>query len=523
MPSFLLTEAATSRVEAMAYATAVNHARYRAILRYCLLEHQALRDWLTSQSIHEAVAPYAADASYSVTDCIADLAWLVDHGNLDTTPDHGKARTVAEWNRPRLLYHITPISVALESALVVFERPLARGGALNAGLLDRLWLSLRELDDALRSESASYPTPAFLRDEIDTRWQVIVADFTRLRDETVEYHHALSASRPTDLARTEAFLLYKDVLLGHLKGFMGALQRYREQIQGLLVRWDASGLSERLLDLLTAHEVQTGVGRVSATGVPLDAATVRAQVHAPAVHGLTEWFIMTGGAQMLVDATSNAIMLIVRQNERIASRHETGASRRHDLERLARAFAELEMMNASDETADHLAARTLGCTTPRHLRGAIDQSLLTDRASVWVQSPQAFPIRRVQRGRQKRQKSAPVRDVSAEQETMLAEEEARVAAERALWDELFRHRTVAIHTLHLPDPSLRTRLMDVIHRALLDPDHEALASDGRTVRVTAPDDLWNYGVMSDAEGDMHMPAMTLTIEPGREPGVEASA
>jgi uncharacterized protein (TIGR02677 family) len=512
--TFLLTDAATSRVEAMAYANAANHSRYRAIMRFCYQEHQALRDWLSPQAIHVAVAPYASDDSYSVTDCIGDLAWLVEHGNLDTTPDHGKAKTVSEWNRPRLLYHITPVSVALEAALVLFERPAARGGALNAGLLDRLWMSLYKLDEALHSQEAARPSGTFLREQIDAQWQVILSAFTKLRDETVEYHHALSSSRPTDLARLEAFLLYKDVLLGHLRGFMGALQRYREQLHGLLVRWETTGVSDRLLDLLTEHDALVGVGRVSAEGVPLDQAAVRTLIHAPAVRGLTDWFAMGGGAQMLVDATANAIMLIVRQNERIASRHETGASRRHDLERLARAFAELEMMGADDATADHLAARALGCTTPRHLRGATGQMLLTDRSSVWGQAPQAFPIRRVQRGRQPRQKSAPVRDVSAEQATMLAEEEARVVAERALWDELFRERTVAVHALDLPDPSLRARLMEVIFRALLDPDGEAIASDGRTIRVTAPADHWAYGTMSDAHGVMHMPALTLTIEPG---------
>jgi len=510
---FVATPPMQRKVEAFQYATVPNHARYRPILRYFYREHRKLRDWLQPAEVHAAVERVLAP--YTIEECEADLDALARWGNLQAEHDLGRAKSLAEFYRPRLVYHITPFSVDVEALLEKHESDRAAGGALNATLLERVWSELDRLQQTLQAPLPTPLTPSFLRDRVEQPWSTVYAAFTELRDSAVAYHHTLSAARPADLTNFQAFLVYKDTILEHLKGFIGQLQTYSPRLRTLLDRWHAGPLAGLLVDLLTEQERVGGVSRLSGTGALLSTAEVRAQVYAPQLRGLAEWFAPGGGGEFLMQATATAILQIVRQNERIATRHEAGLSRRRDLERLARTFAALELNQEPLEVVQRLAARTLGAALPRHLRGATsDTARLTDRASVWEQVPQEFALRRVRRGRPHRERTSAVADVSARQAALLAAQEAELARERTLWNALFASHEICIDRLEIADPLLRMRILDVLQRALLDPDHAALASDGRTVRVTLPDDEWTYGELLAPDGVLVMPALRLSIEPG---------
>lgn len=505
----LLTPYVTRRVDEFAYATSPNHERYRVITRYFHEQHLRLRDWLTPSEVFGYLQRALPATEYTEELCEHDLESLQAWGNLIAEQDTSKARTLVEFYRPRLVYHISQFSVDLETLLLKHEGKTGTGGSLNASLLDRMWFNLEYLRVNLeQSTPPDVLDGEFLAREIEEPWHNVITAFTELRDDATTYHHTLSAMRPNDLAQAEAFLIYKDTLLEHLKGFIAQMQAHAPKIRSLITRWSTGPVGERLLTLLVEHDRLKKVSRLTGDATPLDGLQTRTQFYAPQLRSLADWFAAGGGCEFLTGATSNAILAIVRQNERIATRHMVGVSRRRDLERLACAFAAIE----DPDVAHRLAARTLGAAQPRHMRGSTQAAhLMTDRVSVWQQDPQTQPLRRIRRGRVSAASVAGVLTNSGKLETMRREEEALLQRERQLWNQLFAHPTVSFTTLTLGDPSLRARLLDVVARCLADPDGVALASDGRQIRLTTPDGAHSEGALVSTDGTLYLPAFTLEL------------
>jgi uncharacterized protein (TIGR02677 family) len=505
----LLTPYVTRRVDEFAYATSPNHERYRVITRYFHEQHLRLRDWLTPSEVFGYLQRALPATEYTEELCEHDLESLRAWGNLIAEQDTSKARTLVEFYRPRLVYHISQFSVDLETLLLKHEGKTGTGGSLNASLLDRMWFNLEYL--RVNLEQSALPDVLdgdFLAREIEEPWHNVITAFTELRDDATTYHHTLSAMRPNDLAQAEAFLIYKDTLLEHLKGFIAQMQAHAPKIRSLITRWSTGRVGERLLTLLVEHDRMKKVSRLMGDATPLDSLQTRTQFYAPQLRSLADWFAAGGGCEFLTGATSNAILAIVRQNERIATRHMVGVSRRRDLERLARAFAAID----DPDVAHRLAARTLGSAQPRHMRGSTHAApLMTDRVSVWQQDPQKQPLRRIRRGRVSTASVAGVRANSGKLETMRREEEALLQRERQLWNQLFADPTVSFTALTLSDPSLRARLLDVVARCLADPDGVALASDGRQIRLTTPNGAHAEGELVSTDGTLYLPAFTLEL------------
>lgn len=510
-----LTPFVTRRVDEFTYATSPNHPRYRVITRYFYEQHLRLRDWLAPREVFAHVQRIL-EPEYTENACEHDLQSLRAWGNLIAEQDHSKARTLAEFYRPRLVYHISQFSVDLEALLLKHEGRTGTSGSLNASLLDRMWLGLEYLQAILAEPCPDPLTGDFLARQIQQPWGDVIGAFTELRESATAYHHTLSAMRPSDLAQTEAFLIYKDTLLEHLRGFITQLQRYSPKIRNLLARWQSGATAGRLVDLLTEHDRVQKVSRLGLVGAPLTLEQVRTQVHAPQFASLAEWFHLDGGCEFLYQATAHAILAIARQNERIATQHTVGMSRRRDLERLARAFAALE---GRSEDAHRLAARAFGVAQPRHMRGATQaEYLMTDRESIWRQSPQPQPLRKIRRGRQSTASVAPVRANKEKLDEMRRREEAELAHERALWNQLFSSPTVSFNRLDIIDPVLRTRLLDVIGRCLVDPDQVSLASDGRRVQLTLPPGGTPHGELVGPDGTLYMPRFRLRLLPDTDDG-----
>jgi uncharacterized protein (TIGR02677 family) len=510
--AFQLSPNSLRRVDAAGYLTAPNHERYRAIARFFHGEKLRHRSTLRPTDVFTAVKAVVGP-DYTLADCEHDLAILTSWGNLRADQDQGKAASLPEFNRARFVYTVTPITSELEALLERLENDTTRGGALNATLIERLWEALRAVDAALRSADTITPSDLFLRERIGSQWATANSTFRDLSDNATEYLHTLSTLRLSEaVIDVEAFRLYKDTLLTHLKGFIEQLQTYGERVRRITQQWAQHGRVAQLADLLALHDDRHGVSHLSREAVPLTRAEVYARVHMPAVDALVAWFGHEGGTERLSNATQNAILAIVRQNERLATRHVGGTSRRRDLENLAFLLAACEAHRLPDDVPHRLVARTLLFTVPRHFRGAQETSrLLGERTSAWSQPANEYPLRIVRRGRIRRQRSATVADTSARQAVLRAEAERTQRRERALWDALFARGDVSLSHLEIPDPILRTRILEVIQRAWIDPDGQALASDGRIIQVTKPTLATPHGELIAPDGVLHLPETNLRV------------
>lgn len=489
-------------VKAAKFLTVDNAARHRIIIRYfCDQMEERQRDWLAADEVL-AVVRAAYDPEYSESQCDGDLAQLCEWGNLLAEQDRGRARTVEEFKRRRLLYHVTERTVALDRLTRVLDGGEAGRGRLDASLLERLWSRLDALRHTLENELPENPNEEFLRQEVWAPWDDAFRLFEQLRTGANDFHHALRAARPQDLNRVEEFLAYKDVLLRNLDAFILQLSAHASRLHHLFLRLEEHGSTLVLVSLLTLYRAEY---LVEAGGVRQPEA-LREQFGRQ-IAAISEWLLPGCGADVLKDTTRGAIRMVVRHNQRIADRHRIGASRARDLERLARAFAACP--DAAD--AHRLAARSLGCALSRHLQGSPDVHEMTVGATIWAQPPQEVPLRRIRRGRRKGLGAgAAVRDSRAEQARLIEAQMQREQAEAATWRKLFARGGVDLGDLRLDDPAVRDRLMSVLGECLSAADATAIGPDGTPVRLVFAEGADAPGELTAPDGVVVGPRAVLT-------------
>lgn len=484
------------------FLTVDNAARYRIIVRYfCDQMEERQRDWLAADEV-AAVVRAAYDPEYTDTQCDGDLTQLCEWGNLLAEQDRGRARTVEEFKRRRLLYHVTERTVALDRLTRVLDGGEAGQGRLDASLLERLWARLDGLRHTLENALPAAPGEEFLRQEIWAPWDDTLRLFEQLRTGANDFHHALRAARPQDLNRVEEFLAYKDVLLRNLEAFILQLSSHASRLHHLFRRLNEKGSSAVLVGLLAHYQADYLAEAGGARGA--DAA--REQL-AGRLTAISEWFLPGRGADVLKETTRNAIRMVVRHNQRIVDRHRIGASRVRDLERLARAFAAC----AAPADAHRLAARSLGCALSRHLQGSPDVHEMATGTTVWAQPPQEVPLRRIRRGRRKGLGAgAPVRDSRDEQARLIEAQMRREQAEAASWRSLFAAGEVDMGDLRLDDPAVRDRLLTVIGECLSSADATAIGPDGARVRLVFAEAGGPPGLIAAPDGILVGPHAALS-------------
>jgi len=461
----------TRKVQEAAYLTAENAHRYRPIMRFFYEQHGQHRYTLTLDEVrtHLTIQDYTDDLAEQ------DLRQLVEWGSLTAEQDRSRVRTVDEWLRRRLRYQITPYGIEFERLLVQLEQAHGAGGSLDPTTLDSLWHKLQQLDAAL---SATADSQEYLQN-LRRLWLDAYQYFDTTGKDAADYLAEMHRSRPDDLNELGAFLAFKDVLLQYLGSFLNSLMHYADQVRALLAGWEARHIDRQLVALLVLHDTTY---TVDPDGLPPEATVVRAH-YQQQVENLHDWFRRRGGVEMLRAKTADAIEMVVRHSQRLMERRRGGLSRRRELEELARCFA---ACRDDRDAAERLAGLAFGAAVPRHLLGSLEAHAMDERQSVWAGAPMEIPLGRIKGGRQAKARSAPMRDVTAEQQAALLDEVERRRDEAALWDSLFAQGDLSLGDLELQDAAIRPRLLDLVGRCLASPDGTALASDGTQIRLLAP-------------------------------------
>lgn len=477
------------KVDEAVYLTAQNAERYRVVIHHFYRQYVEQRDWLTAEQVWRHVRDHV-DSAYTLERCDDDLRALVEYGNLMAEQDRSRVSTLDEWHHRNQVYHITAVTIELERALERLRESHGARGSLDPTLIELLVAGLNSLDRVLEDGAPEAAPKEFVARKVRRPWMETHGRFEELRTNANAFHHALRAARPEDLSRTEAFFLYKDVLVDNLSGFIVELGDAVERIRDILHGWEVAGVPERLVAMLTDYDVRH---RADPTG-PADPGRVRAHYDRQ-VRTFREWFGRRGGSDVLRRTTLDAIETVARHTQRLTDPRRLGTNRRRDLERLAEAFRACETL----EQAHLLAVRSLGCAVPRHLMGSDTWYAMGDSRSVWQQPAAEVGLETVRRGPRRSRRREPVEDRSLEQAALLEAEQERIREERRRWDRLFRNGEIDVGDLAVDDSAVRDRLLDVVGDCLASPDRVGIASDGSRVRLLPPRDG------EDIEGELVAP------------------
>ena len=175
------------------------------------------------------------------------LRSLESWGNLRADPDTGRVTTVEDFYRARYLYQLSREGEAAERALALYDSELGRRGELQAVALEDIRFRLRALHDMEGELDPAVVHNLLL--ELTGRLDSLAANASAFMS---------SLQRTLDLQEIdlEAFLAYKDRLIGYLERFVSELVVKAFEIEQILRRLEAAGTGrvEALLRLAAERE-----------------------------------------------------------------------------------------------------------------------------------------------------------------------------------------------------------------------------------------------------------------------------
>lgn len=359
-----LPSAAPERFDVFAHLSTEGATTYRRILAAFMTAKERFHVHLRPEDVLSSLQ-VDGGARVEVDDLTAKLDSLERWGNLRSHPDTSRVSAVEDFYRRRLLYGLTHEGEAAERALRAFDDALGRRGALQAVALADIELGLRELQSLAAADD---PDLGKLRQTLNA----LTGRFTDLAENASAFMASLQRSIDLEGTSEDAFIAYKDKLIGYLERFIQDLVTIGASIAGLLR--DADG--GRITSLLERIAVDEAADEAPD---PNDPAAQRALERSrERWHnrwtGLESWFVSSGGhdsqAKLLRTralAAIPALLDVVREaNVRRAGRSDRSA----DFLTLARWFATAP----SDGDRHRLWRAAFGLDPARHL--AVDAETL---------------------------------------------------------------------------------------------------------------------------------------------------
>ena len=348
-----------------AHATAEKAAHYRAVM-------QAFAEAKAHFIVHlrpEDVRGRAPELS--LDEVQSALASLVGWGNLQAEPDTTRVTSVEEFYRARFLYQITREGEAAEQAFATFDAELSRHGALQTVALEDIRGRLRSL-----LELAARPDPDPAGVALTLRDLTVV--FTDLAENARAFMTGLGRAFELSQGDRDAFIAYKERLIGYLERFIGDLVTASADIAGRIEELDEPVDGERPIDRLLAIAAEREAADRAPQLDPAQAALAepeqRAHYRREALAnwqghwlGLKSWFIGSGEqrsqAALLRARARRAIIDVLDAVQRLNERRIGRSDRSADFRTLARWF----LTSPTEQDAHRLWHAAFGLSPARHL------------------------------------------------------------------------------------------------------------------------------------------------------------
>lgn len=268
---------------------------------------------------------------------------------------------------------------------------------------------------------------------------------------------------------TEAFIAYKERLIGYLQRFIQDLVARTAEIAGLLEQLPIATI-ERLLEVVAIREARDAAPDADATGDVL--APIRSRWR-ERFAGFRHWFVGGPGgpsqSQQLRHMAVNGIPELLSVVQRLGDRRAGRSDRTADYRSLALWFAEAP----TDDDRHRLASVAFGLAPARHL--AIQHDTLEVRelhpvapGTPWREAPpvEVSPRLRATGSYERRGQPSRVRDRAAERRAIEHSVEAERLATERLRAQLVTEERMPIGEFPITEPQGRAFLLQLLGDAL---------------------------------------------------------
>jgi uncharacterized protein (TIGR02677 family) len=437
------------------YLAATEHAdAYRSIMR----EFAAAK----ARFIVHLRPEELADTVERTVNLSALLAQLVEWGNLKADPDTSKVSSVEEFNRARFVYQFTLAGESAERVLGDFDRTFGAAGALQSWALD-------DIVDQLRVIRAQLDLPELDEAKSALALRTLTDRFTGLAENAQAFSGDLQRTIDLRGVDTDAFIAYKERLIGYLQRFIQDLVSRTAEIAGLLEPISASD-EDRILRSIALREAADVAPDAEGSSQALEMSLT---LWRERFAGFRQWFVGNTGtasqSQQLRHMAINSIPAMLGVVQRLGDRRAGRSDRAADFRTLALWFAEAP----TDDDRHRLAAVAFGLYSARHL--AIDDHTLDERAkhpvppnTPWADAPpiEISPRLRATGSYERRGSPTKVRDRAAARRAIARSVEAQRIELARLREQLLNDSPAEVGDFPLVDVEARAVLLHLLSDAL---------------------------------------------------------
>jgi uncharacterized protein (TIGR02677 family) len=361
------------RLTLFAYTVADLAPLYRGIAALFLETKARYRIQLRPLEVAAELRSAGYDAALLETTVDRALDQLVDWGNLRRSHDTGRVATLEDFRRRHFVYQLTPAGETAERAVGDVVAALERSGSLQRVMLGSI---LRNLHELLHELSAAAPQAERLYESLFNLTEQFRALTENASTFLARLHEAIDQGEVHD----QAFLLYKQAVLGYLEDFLGELATLAPQIAAAIRAIEGAGV-ERLVVL---------AGRADSAPTPLGIADPTTELRQK-WRGIAAWFLgdrrEAATVELLRAAARGAINRILLVLERLHEKRFRRFSRTTELLRLAAAFDGLASESSGAERSHRLFQAVFGLFGARHLGGRHEDPDRIRQGASWWEAP----------------------------------------------------------------------------------------------------------------------------------------
>jgi len=362
-----MSELAASQYASFAYLTAPKASSYRGIMLAFVEAKDQFAVHLRPDDIAQRLSVLSVIESDELADMLDQLAspgW----GNLLAFPDTSRVSTLEDFQRRRMLYQLSPAGEAAERALGVYDRSFGERGELQSVALENIAAQLVALAMAIHEDQLDLPL-------IHNGLRSLTAVFSDLADNASAFMGSLQRSIDLQDADLDAFVAYKDRLIGYIERFISDLAVRGQRIAQELGVFTPTDI-DRLCELVARRELED---RLMENATDFEA-MLRQGVDnwRRRWQGLVDWFVSSpqrkSEADLLRARARSAVPQLLQLVAVLGERQSGRADRSTDFLALAGWFAALP----DDDSRHRLWRAAFGLTPSRHL------SVPPDMTGTWL-------------------------------------------------------------------------------------------------------------------------------------------
>lgn len=335
------------------------------------------------------------------------LDQLVEWGNLRRSHDTGRVASLEDFRRRHFVYQLSAAGEAAERAVGAVLAAIESSGSLQTVMLGAILRNLSELADEMATPA---PSPARLFEALFN----VGEQFRALTENAGRFLAGLHAAIDAGEVHAEAFVAYKQAVIGYLERFVGELSAIAPQVTRQVRRIEAAGAS-RMIELAASADraptfearpvAEPEAGSLAGSDTEPNAGPAPGAPGGPASdlvfqwRGVAAWFVGEGTERPMVEnlrgAALQAIHRILLVLERLHEKRFRRIDRTADLLRLATWFEALRGRGPSKgaegaegaEEAHRLFQDAFGLFSARHFGGLHEDPEAVRPGASWWQAP----------------------------------------------------------------------------------------------------------------------------------------